>query len=323
MTATSLGAPRGATRGVDQADQHLRGVVPVLATPFQPDGQVDYPGFGRVVSHAVSAGVQGVMFPGFASEFHKLGGQERWTLTELMLEATASQPHVAAVVSVPDHATFLAVQAARRAVSAGADAINILPPHFLRPSAAEVRAHLEAVIEAVAPTPVIVQLAPGLTGSALSVDDLTALRRALPNFRVVKVETNPAGPTVSALAALDPPLASLVGYAGLHMLDAAARGAGGVQPGSSFVEIYVAIWKAWSAGDEAGASHLHSRLLPYLTYWMQDLELIVQVEKTIAVRRGLIDSEHCRRPRRSLDRMETHSVDRFMNEFAAELPPVS
>jgi dihydrodipicolinate synthase/N-acetylneuraminate lyase len=322
MTATSPGAARLGVPGVDQA-LHLRGVVPVLATPFQSDGQVDYTGFRRVVSHAASAGVQGVMFPGFASEFHKLADRERWKLTELMVEGASSRPHVAAVVSVPDHATVLAVEAARRAVRAGADAINILPPHFLRPSAAEVRAHLEAVIEAVAPTPVIVQLAPDLTGSALSVDTLTDLHRALPNFQVVKVETNPAGPTVSALVALDPPLASLVGYAGLHMLDAAARGAGGVQPGSSFVEIYVAIWKAWSAGDEAAATHLHRRLLPYLTYWMQDLELIVQVEKTISVRRGLIDSEHCRRPRRALDHMESQSVDRFMNEFVAELPPTS
>ncbi|HKC26836.1 MAG TPA: dihydrodipicolinate synthase family protein [Jatrophihabitans sp.] len=322
MTASSTGATRPAATAVDDAAR-LRGVLPVLSTPFHADGRVDYTGFARIVDHVVATGVAGVMFPGFASEFHKLSDDERWRLNDIVLERTHSRPHVAAVISVANHATYLAVEAVKRAVSGGADAINVLPPYFLRPPAAEIQAHLEAVVDAAAPVPVIVQLAPDLTGSGLTVDRLLALRRALPNFGVVKVETNPAGPMVSALAAADPPLASLVGYAGLHMLDAAARGARGVQPGCSFAEIYVEIWNAWTTGDEVRATDLHRRLLPFLTYWMQDLELIVQVEKLISVRRGLIASDHCRRPRRSLDRMEVQSVDRFLTEFAEELPPVS
>jgi 4-hydroxy-tetrahydrodipicolinate synthase len=274
------------------------------------------------VDHALGTGVTAVMYPGFASEFHKLSDHERWRLVDTLLSCTSGHPDVAAVISVPDHATHLAVAAARRAVEGGADAVNVLPPSFLGPSATEVSAHLHAVIQAAAPLPVIVQHAPALTGVGLSTDTLVALARRLPNLCAVKVESVPPGPMVSQLAEADPPLDTLVGYAGVHMLDAARRGAVGVQPGCSFTEVYQRIWAAWTAGSPGEAVDLHTRLLPYVTYWMESAELMVQVEKTISVRRGLIRSDHCRRPGRLLDRFELGSVDRFLTEFAPLLPPV-
>ena len=73
------------------------------------------------------------------------------------------------------------------------------------------------------------------------------------------------------------------------------------------------------AGDFADFSSLHRRMAPYLLEWMQSAEFIVQVEKTISFRRGLIDSDHCRSPRYRLDRHEAAGVERFLAEFAEEL----
>jgi 4-hydroxy-tetrahydrodipicolinate synthase len=297
-------------------DPRIRGVVPVLETPFTPTGTVDYDGFLRVTDHVLGTGVSAVMFPGFASEFHKLSDDERWRLVDALLARAGDSPDVAVVISIPDHATRLAVRAVERAIRAGADAINVLPPHFLGPPASEVFAHLHAVLEAADPLPVIVQHAPSLTGLSLSTETLLALARKMPNLCAVKVESVPPGPMVTALTEADPPLATLVGYAGLHMLDAARRGAVGVQPGCSFPELYLRIWNAEAAGRTEDATALHGRLLPYLASWMQSSELIVQVEKTISLRRGLIGSDHCRRPGRPLDRVELESIDRFLEEFA-------
>ena len=301
-------------------DPRIRGVVPVLETPFTSTGAVDDDGFLRVVDHVLGAGVSAVMFPGFASEFHKLSDDERWRLIDALLARAGDSPDVAVVISIPDHATRLALRAVERAIGAGADAINVLPPHFLGPPASEVLAHLHAVLEAADPLPVIVQHAPSLTGLSLSTESLLALARKMPNLCAVKVESVPPGPMVTALTEAAPPLATLVGYAGLHMLDAARRGAVGVQPGCSFLELYLRIWDAEAAGLTGEADALHGRLVPYLASWMQSPELIVQVEKTISLRRGLIRSDHCRRPGRPLDRVELESVDRFLEEFAPLLP---
>jgi 4-hydroxy-tetrahydrodipicolinate synthase len=111
----------------------VRGVSPVLEVPFTDDGDIDVLGFRRVVRHVLGTGVGSVMFPGFASEFHKLAEHERHTLTDVLLAETRSRPDVSAIVAVQDHATRLAVARARAAVAAGADLVNLLPPHYLRP----------------------------------------------------------------------------------------------------------------------------------------------------------------------------------------------
>ena len=52
----------------------------------------------------VGAGVHGVMFPGFASEYHKLTDDERDRLTAILLDR-ARTGDTATVISIPDHAT--------------------------------------------------------------------------------------------------------------------------------------------------------------------------------------------------------------------------
>ncbi len=123
----------------------LRGVSPVLEVPFHDDESVDYDGFSEVVAHSLGTGVTSVMFPGFASEFHKLAADERQLLRGRLLDQTRSRNDVAAIVAVQDHATIVAVRRAVEAVADGADAINLLPPYLLGPSRSAVRAHVRVV----------------------------------------------------------------------------------------------------------------------------------------------------------------------------------
>ncbi|WGW13529.1 dihydrodipicolinate synthase family protein [Saxibacter everestensis] len=297
----------------------VQGVCPVLETPFSADGSIDESSFIRLVDHMVRSGVQSVMFPGFASEFHKLTDEERLHLTRILLQRTAGVPGFTTVISIPDHATAIAVDRAREAVAGGAGAINVLPPHFLGPSRPAVHAHLRSVIAAVAPIPVIVQFAPAQTGTALDAKALSALAEEAPNLVQVKVESTPPGTLISALASSDPSLGSLVGYAGVQLPDALRRGADGVQPGCSFVELYLDIWRLWHDGQHLKAEELHRRLLPYVSYWMQSVELIIAAEKEISVRRGMIDSAFCRGPGHGLDAFELAMISDFMNEFGDRL----
>ncbi|MFE2561852.1 dihydrodipicolinate synthase family protein [Streptomyces sp. NPDC059352] len=308
---------REATPSTDR----LSGVMPVLETPFTSDGDLDLDSFDRMVGHVLGTGVTAVMFPGFASEFHKLSDSERELLTRRLLAMTTRRPDVAAVVSVPDHATRLAVERATAAVEAGADALNLLPPYFLAPPADEVRHHVTAVLAAVAPTPVILQYAPAQTGSSFSPETLGDLRARHPNLVAVKIETALPGRLAQALATGPTGLRAFVGYAGLQLADGLQRGIAGVQPGCSFTEVYQRIWTLWHRGDRDDALALHGRLVPYLAYWMQEVELIIAVEKLISARRGLIDTAHCRKPTRRLDEQEAAVVERFLTEFDDFLQP--
>jgi len=294
----------------------VRGVCPVLEVPFHEDGAVDHDGFDRVVAQVLASGVRSVMFPGFASEFHKLGSAERTALRDQLLMVTATREDVAAIVSVPDHATRIAVAEAREAVEAGADAINVLPPHFLGPPATAVGEHLTALLDSVSPTPVVLQYAPAQVGVTIDVPTIKRLAADHPNLALVKVESVPPGRLVAALRQPPRPVHSMVGYAGIQMIDALERGAVGVQPGCSFPEIYQAVWRFWEAGARDDALALHRRLLPYLTYFMSGVELMVAMEKHVSMRRGWFASDHCRAPGHVLDAHERRLIATFLDDFA-------
>lgn len=257
-----------------------------------------------------------MMFPGFASEFYKLDERERGTLVEVLLEQTRERPDVAAIIAVQDHATILATRRAQAAVDQGADVINLLPPYQLKPPAAALSEHVSTVLAAIAPTPVILQYAPSETGTSLDARMLAQLGGTHSNLRLVKVESSPPGRLIEDLATMEQPMAAVEGYAGVQLPDAFRRGAVGTQPGCSFTEIYVEIWRLLASGQAKEGELLHTRLLPYISYWMLDTELIIAAEKRISQRRGLIATDYCRAPRHRLDREESRRIECFLEEFA-------
>lgn len=305
-----------AMAGFDRFRHLARGICPVIEVPFQASGRIDTEGFDAVVAHLLRSRVTALLWPLFASEFHKLSDAERVGLRRRLLEHVGEHPDVLCVIGVSQHATRLAIEEATAAAEEGAGAINLLPPHFLRPSRSVVLTHLRSVLAAVPDLPVIIQHAPALAVSPLDAADFCMLAADFPNLQMVKVEAQPPGPFITALSAGATPLPAMVGYGGLMMIDGIRRGAVGVQPGCSFVEIYQRIWRRWQEGDGEGAESLHRQLLPYISYWMQEVELIIQVEKTISKKRRLITDDHCRPPGRILDAEENAGIERFLKEFA-------
>jgi dihydrodipicolinate synthase/N-acetylneuraminate lyase len=300
----------------DAGDPRIAGVCPVLAVPFTAAGDVDLDGFGRLVEHVWDTGVAAATLFGLASEFHKLAEAEREDLLAVFLDRSGSRPGVCPIISVTDHSAEVAARRAAAAEAAGAGAINVLPPHFLGPSAAAVVAHIERVLDAVT-APVMVQYAPVQTGTSLGVDTLVELGRRHPNLGYVKVETAPPGPFCTRLLeASGGTLRPLIGYGGMHLPDGLRRGVAGVQPGCSLTEVYVEIWRRHDVHDVAGAEELHRLLLPFVATWMGHVELIVAAEKLVLAERGLIDSPSCRAPAYELDAVERDDVRRAITTFA-------
>lgn len=297
----------------------IGGIVPIVAAPFTAAGALDEDSFQALVRRLLTTGASALTLFGLATEFYKLTDAERARLQALFLAETSRAETVAGIVSITDHSWEAAVPRARAAEAQGADALMLLPPYFLGPSEAAILDHLQRVIGAVQ-IPVIVQYAPVQTGVRLAPEVFLRLRESLPNADFVKVETQPPGRYVSQLVERSQGrLRALVGYAGVQMPDVLARGAAGIQPGCSFTEVYVELWRRWNAAPAAFQA-LHQQLLPYIAYWMQGVEVIIQAEKTILRRRGWIASDYCRAPAYALDARELTQIDQFLDEFAAWLP---
>ena len=71
--------------------EEIGGVFPVLPTIFHADGRIDPDGLRRVADFAVAAGVDGVVFPGLASEYDTLTLAEREALIAVVGAAVAGR----------------------------------------------------------------------------------------------------------------------------------------------------------------------------------------------------------------------------------------
>jgi 4-hydroxy-tetrahydrodipicolinate synthase len=93
----------------------------------------------------------------------------------------------------------------------------------------------------------------------------------------------------------------LYGMAGINLLDGFAHGISGVMPGPAFVELYARIFELHKSGNPSGANELFYRMLPYLTFGVQHLELLLQMEKRVLVNRGVFRSSKMREPTMQFD----------------------
>jgi len=295
--------------------KEISGIVPIVAATFTDSGVVDEDSFQSLVRHLITTGASGLTLFGLATEFYKLPDSDRAVMQKILLAETQRSGTVAGIISITDHSWEVAVHRAGEAEAQGADALMLLPPYFLGPGEEAILEHLKRVIGSVK-IPVIVQYAPVQTGVRISPDVFLKLRDVLPNADFIKVETQPPGRYVSQLVERSQGrLKALVGYAGVQMPDVLARGAIGIQPGCSFTEVYVELWHCWNTNRSEFLT-LHNRLLPYINYWMQGVELIIKVEKMILKKRGIIASDYCRSPSYVLDDVEQKQIDRFMEDFA-------
>lgn len=293
----------------------IAGIIPIVAAVFTETGLLDEDGFQSLVQHLLTTNASALTLFGLASEFYKLTDNDRDRMQTLLLAETSRSDTVAGIISITDHSWEVASQRAREAEAQGADALMLLPPYFLGPGEDAILEHLKRVISSVK-IPVIVQYAPVQTGVRISPDSFLKLREALPNADFIKVETQPPGRYVTQLIERSQgKLKALVGYAGVQMPDVLERGAVGIQPGCSSTEIYVELWRLWQT-DKVAFQNLHNRLLPYINYWMQGIELIVKIEKVILKQRGIIGSDYCRSPFYTLDKRELQQIDSFLAEFA-------
>jgi len=294
-------------------NSELRGVCPIVDTPFTPDGHVDYDSLEGLVTALGRNGCHALALFGYASEFYKLDETEREQMTEIVVEGCADHG-IPSVISVTAQSTDVAVDRAERYADLGADALMVLPPHVRSPPVSAVREHLATLGEAV-DLPLMVQYAPGSTNMTIPVETFASLYNEVENIEHFKIECEPPGPYVEALHdQTDGDASVFVGRAGYEMIEAFDRGCTGVMPASAMYDIYLQIYDHYHAGRRDAAIDLHTDLLGVLN---QLTKVGIQFEKRILARRGLVASDHCRDPETLPDETATALMDEYYDRYVA------
>jgi 2-keto-3-deoxy-L-arabinonate dehydratase len=270
----------------------VRGLIPVLATPFTPDGELDLPSLTSLVEFQVAAGVDGVAVFGFASEGFTLTETERALILDTVAAATG--PDLTIVAGVGATGTRAAVDQARAAAAHGASVAMVIPPYMVKPGPAQM-VDFYTEVAARGGLPVMVQDAPGPTGVNMPVSLLVELSK-IDGCESVKVETQPTAPKVAAtVAGTGDDFLVLGGQNALFVLEEYARGAVGTMPACEFPDLLAPVLRQWRAGEHAAARTAFARLLPLVRFGLQP-GIAWSIHKHVLVRRGIIASATVRPP---------------------------
>ena len=284
----------------------LRGVVPVMLLPVNADESIDEKSFRGQVDFAIETGAAAVCAPGFATEFYKLSDPERYRVAKILVEQTAGR--VPAFVSTGSGSIHSTVEFSRYAESIGADGLMVVAPAWCPLGVSELTEYYEAVCRSVS-IPVMLQDA-DFTGGGLPAKLFVDLAEHCPNFIFAKLEIRlPGTKCTEIIRASKGKLQVLYGLGGIAIVDGLAHGACAMMPGPGFVDVNAEIFNLYDSGDIAGAKALSYRVQPYLIFALQHLELALQIEKRVLLRRGVFPSDRMRRPTLHLDHDYQEQID--------------
>ncbi|MSQ73250.1 MAG: 4-hydroxy-tetrahydrodipicolinate synthase [Betaproteobacteria bacterium] len=160
----------------------LIGSVPPLITPFK-DGKVDFDTYGKLIEHQIRNGTHGILVNGTTSEPTTLTLQERNDLVKFAVGAVAKRVPVVAQTGSHSHAE--AVELTEYANKAGADALLILTPYFIR---APQRGVAEYYIDLGRRTalPIMMYHIPGRSAFKVELATLSMIMEKTPHFVGIK-----------------------------------------------------------------------------------------------------------------------------------------
>jgi 4-hydroxy-tetrahydrodipicolinate synthase len=156
---------------IDTNARRLRGSMTALATPFR-EGAFDEAAFRAFVNWQVDQGTHGLVPVGTTGETPTLSHAEHDRVVEACIDEAGGR--VPVVAGAGSNSTAEAVERARHAEKAGADAVLIVTPYYNKPTQAGMYAHFKAVNDAIG-IPIIIYNIPGRSVVDMSVDTMKRL----------------------------------------------------------------------------------------------------------------------------------------------------
>jgi 4-hydroxy-tetrahydrodipicolinate synthase len=251
-------AASGALLPAGAGAKPLRGIFPIVATPFTESKTVDYEDLEQEVEFFERSRVQGIVWPQLASEYMTLSKEER--IKGMTTLARAAQGKAAALVfGVQGDNTSEAMEYLRHAESLAPDALIAIPPSQAK-SIDDYRRYY-ATLAAATKRPFFIQTTGGAKDIIPPLEMIAALAKEFPHLAYVKEEANPVIDRMLALKKHPEIRGVFSGNAGRGMLYEFRLGMDGTMPGAPYADIYARIWEAWQSGDQALAREIFAHLL--------------------------------------------------------------
>jgi 4-hydroxy-tetrahydrodipicolinate synthase len=286
----------------------MRGVFPILVTPFDENDQVDVDSLQSLVDFEIASGVHGLGIA-LGSEVMRLTESERALVARTVVDRAAGR--VPVVVNTGGGGTQVARHYSRMATENGADALMMTGPTFMGADGAGMRRYFKAVSDAVG-IPIFIQ---DTSSSHVSAELAVQIAEESDNVRYIKVESSPTVRMVADVAEKAGDHLTIFGGAGgQYFVEEMRRGSQGTMPGCSCPEAFVKVWNLFQDGDEAAAlKTFYQTILPINRMESLGWGAFFHVHKEILRRRGVIRTAKVRDPVVALDEMTRRDLDALID----------
>ena len=163
----------------------FKGSMVALITPMRADGSLDEKAFAEFVEWQIVEGTEGLIPVGTTGESPTLSHDEHKRVVEICVEVTRGR--VPVIAGAGSNSTAEAIDFARHAKKAGADATLVVTPYYNKPTQEGLFLHFTAIADAV-DLPLFIYNIPGRSVVDMSVETMARLAKH-PNIVGVKDAT--------------------------------------------------------------------------------------------------------------------------------------
>lgn len=316
----------------------LRGVFPVLITPFHDDHNesIDLEGFRRCISFMHDVGCNGVTIAGVLGESNRITDLEKRLLIEAAVDMVNycnnnnnnkkkisslededylgktedDEKRFHLCVGMTHSGTAATVALCQMATELGADAVMVSPTRDMvggapAPTNDDIFRLYEKIAEACPRTSIVLQDLPSVSGVHMLIEVISRILFHIPQVTTVKLESLP---TIQRMVALregcpdlaDIPFSILTGLGALYSgFDLRGCHSDGFMTGFAFPEILLAMADLAQSGQYEKVHHLYQKYLPLIVLEQQPVGGLA-IRKEIYRLRGMISSSHVRHPGKNI-----------------------
>jgi len=245
-----------------KALERFHGIIVPILTPVDENDCIDEAALRRQVDFVIEGGVNGILAFGSNGEFYMVTEDEMERGLKIIIDQTAGR--VPVFMGLGPISTKTAVRIAKMGIAAGADAVSVLCPPFIKPIDEELYYHFSTIAKAVDGHPMLMYNNPGRTGYTISCDLVERLVNDFDNIVGIKDSSGDMTQTEEFIRRLSPKGFRVFGGKDTLIYSAMAHGgAGAVATTSNFVpKLVQSIYDKYVAGDIKGSLEAQYNLNP-------------------------------------------------------------
>lgn len=237
------------------------GVYTALATPFTPQGKIDFAALELLLEKQINAGIDGLVLLGTTAEAATLDEAEK---DELLCAAMKQINHrVKVIIGTGTNCTRTMLQNTEAALKHNPDGVLIVTPYYNKPNPSGLVQHYKLAAQLGAP--IILYHIPGRTGLKLPPGVIQTLLEQVPQIKAIKESDYDMSQVTDTAVKFAKKINYLCGNDDLFVQYLAIHASGIISAAANVLApAFVKMYAAWQKGDTQKTFTLFSKAYPLI-----------------------------------------------------------